>query len=461
MITMTIHTNTDYVIIDDFKNELGAFFQAKGYLCIHIKSDSSLPNTYKFKEFDLIKVLTYDAAKKDTFFTELKSDYKIKCVIAFGESGIPLADEMNAYFGLRGNNPNLSYARRDKYFMAETVAKHGIRTVPHIKSSSVDDILTWAEQQPKNQYPLVLKPLSSKNSDNVFFCRTEEEIKKAFAIISSSQDLFGQSNQEVLAQTYNKGEEYIVNTVSCFGEHYPSEVLRVKRIAPDSIIYDYAEIVHSNDPIFDSLVEYTKKVLSAVGVENGPATTELKYDPKSKTVTLLETASRPMSNAPKLLIEEACGHSQAGLTVESCLQPNIFLKQIEIASSYQHAMIVVLQSKVEGILQQELDITEIASLKTYNGSNIGVAQGSKIDITTNPSTAPGEIYLMGTNRAALIADLAQIREFEKTLYQNALNPMLKSPSLTELVAAANSPVFFSLPPARGSVSVPLPCMLSA
>ena len=423
---------------------LAPAFIGNGYPCIHIKSDPTLPSKYKHNTADFIESLVY-TDDIDAILTSLQK-YKIKCVIAGSESGIDLADKLNALLDLPGNTPNLSRARRDKYLMTEVIAQAGLKTVRHYKSDAVDDILSWATQL--GQLPVVLKPLESQSGDHVFFCHNEREIRESFYKIKKSINLFGKSNEEVLAQSFNPWEEYIVNTVSCQSQHYTVEIWRVTKL-PNSTIYDYAELIHADEPEFKPLTEYTNNVLNAVGIKYGAATTELKYTLKNGPV-LIETTSRPMAGAPLSLSREMHGHTQIDLTIEAYLNPTDFLRRTHEAPviSKKYAVAVVLISDIEGTLAKDIDTNDIKQLNTINSFMLDGESGSQIKKTVDTLTAPGEIYLIGADRASLLSDRDAIRKLEQRgLYRDALqNEVLAlTPPLAELIIKRSDSPLYSKP----------------
>lgn len=399
------------VIVDAYSTGkfLAPSFRGRGYSCIHIKSSPYLPSHYQHNPADFTQNFVYDMSNMASLLKILK-EYRIKCIISGSESGIELADELNNFLKLPGNNAALSRARRDKYVMTDRVAAAGIPTVKHIKSQSLDDILAWALQL--KQFPLVLKPLESQNGDHVFFCHNEDDIRKAFQNIIEAIDMFGKPNQEVLAQSFNAGEEYIVNTISYQGQHYGAEIWHVIKL-PNSNVYDYVELIHKTAPEFESLVAYTQKVLSAVGVVYGPATTELKYTRENGPL-LIETSSRPMAGAPLSLVQEAQGYSQISLTIEAYLNPTDFLRRLHDtpSPSHQYAMAVALISDSEYQLK-DINTKDIEKLTTLNSFILNGETGIQLHKTSDTVTAPGEVYLLSDNRPALLKDRDTIRGMER------------------------------------------------
>lgn len=415
-----INENPTCVIVDAYSTgkNLAPKFIENGISCIHVKSANNLPSKFKHNEKDFQKNITYDNTNLESILTELSS-YKILCVIAGYESGVELADTLSEALKLPSNGSKYSKARRDKYHMTEIVSTANIQTVKHSKSNDLQTIIDWAEKL--NDYPVVLKPLDSANGDNVFFCQNKTEIGNAFNKIINNNNQFGKPNDEALIQSLNVGQEYIVNTVSWNGKHYVAEMWRVTRKGLTTI-YDKAEIVCEDEEEWTILYQYTQKVLDALHIQYGPATTELKYT-KEKGATLLETSSRLMAGAPISFSEKIIGFSQLSLTVEAYLNNEIFLKRFLAPRPKKnyYGMAVILICDVSGTLKKELKLSEFKQLDTYHDSDINGKLGTTLTKTINSLTSPGEIYLISENFSELQKDYKKIREIERNgFYSNAI-----------------------------------------
>ncbi|MBX9704353.1 MAG: hypothetical protein K2X39_09400, partial [Silvanigrellaceae bacterium] len=180
-------------------------------------------------------------------------------------------------------------------------------------------------------------------------------------------------------------------------------------------IYDKAEILSDNEDEWDILGQYTFKVLDALGIEYGAATTEVKYT-LEKGAVLLETSGRLMGNSPLGLSYELAGFTQLSLLIESYLSPNDFLSRFERPRFRPalHAMTVVLISNCEGVINKKIG-SAFKNLKTLHSYNINEEIGSVIFNTVNSLTSPGELYLLGTKKE-LEEDYNKIRLIEEKLY---------------------------------------------
>jgi biotin carboxylase len=89
----------------------------------------------------------------------------------------------------------------------------------------------------------------------------------------------GLMNNEVLVQEYLDGQEYVVDMVSRDGVHKVVALWECDKRAVNGahfVLHGYIPTVISSEH-HDQLVAYQKKVLTALGILNGPSHGELKW----------------------------------------------------------------------------------------------------------------------------------------------------------------------------------------
>ena len=415
-------------------------------ICIHIKSSSDLPSSLQYNASDFAYNLEYDGSDVDTIVATIHgitNSTPIQLIVAGSESGVELADHLNEIFGLPGNDFRKSHLRRNKFLMNEAVKVAGVKTVEQIKADSIATIIDWSKTLSTDAWPVVLKPLDSQSGDHVFFCHDASEIENAFLNITAAANLFGKLNEEVLAQAYNDGEEFIINSVSYDSHHFPVEIWRIKKRA-NTTIYEHAELVEPTSEEFRLLFDATCLALNAVGTRHGAGTTEFKLHP-SKGPVFLETTSRPMAGSPLMLIHELLGYNQVTVMLEALLTPECFMHRLSQPllpfSDEHYGLIIVLISDAEGIFQGDLE-NAFKDLTTYKEGKFAIQNGSTIHITTDSLTAPGEIYLMG-KREEVMRDYNTIRTHERDgLYRKAVIDEQHHPTVTEGLISLARETFF-------------------
>ncbi|WP_303149977.1 ATP-grasp domain-containing protein [uncultured Cloacibacillus sp.] len=229
--------------------------------------------------------------------------------------------------------------RRDKYAMAAAVERAGVPSLISRRVKNPDEALAAAREI--NSWPVVIKPLEGAGSLGVSICGSMDELRERCARLLLSEDLFGQPCREALVQEYAAGTEYIVNTVSCGGRHYLTDMWRYRKIkiADRGNAYDHALLVSEPTAEERELFEYVKSCLDALGFEYGPSHTEAMITPKGPR--LIEAGARPMGSILDIdVFHEATGHRIVDLALDSALEPEKLrahgkaLRHAQIADDY-------------------------------------------------------------------------------------------------------------------------------
>jgi biotin carboxylase len=261
---------------------------------------------------------------------------------------------------------------------------------------------------------LVLKPTESAGSDGVFVCTSDAEIKNAFNSILGSTNKLLHVNEEVLAQEFVDGVEYVVNTVSCGGRHHIVLVWRYKKNRfGGAVVYDTDTMVDSNDPDFDFdvLEQYTYRLLDSLGITNGPAHSEIMID--SDGPVLIEVGARMDGVVSPVLDARCVGYSQLDLTLDSYLEPD--LVSVKTRQGYrllENAVIVHLIANRAGVVQDIPGASEITRLKSFVEMNLKVSVGGVLCRTLDLFTSPGHVFLASQDRGTLLSDCDKIRGIE-------------------------------------------------
>ncbi len=402
----------------------GAFyapnFTARGYPCIHLHPYPDVGAFFlsSFRPQDFVKDLTWrdDLA---ALRAELQ-DYDVQHILPGSEAGVQLADQLNEAFGLpTANDFALSAARRNKYRMQEALQAAGLPSIAHFKSDRLGDIFDWMTRC-RIPYPIVLKPLESAGTDNVFICEDAAAARRAFGTILHSDNLFHMRNREVLAQAYVKGDEYVVNTVSHAGRHHVTEVIQVhKRRIHNAPVYDCACLLDpaEHPDVFDKLRAHIPLVLDALGIRHGPGHSELMMDGDGPPV-LIETAARPIGGIDPSAYTRALGYNHMSATVEAYVNPERFRRLIEPPALRRRLLCVFLISPLRGEIRRRPDLRRIRALGTFH--SLVLQDSGLLEETRSLVNCPGYVTLVGDDMAALMDDYAQVRGLEGGMFAQML-----------------------------------------
>jgi biotin carboxylase len=357
-----------------------------------------------------------DLAATASALRERRIDY----VIAAGESGVELADQLSAELGTPGNGMSRPTSRRNKYDMVLALRDAGLAHAATTVSSDVEEIIEWVEKTAG--YPIVLKPVASSGTDNVVACSSPEQVRVVHEKIMSSADRHGMANTVVLAQEFLDGDEYFVNTVSRDGMHHTVEIWRYYkiRLADGSIIYDYDEPLAPDDPVAKKVESYTHQVLDALEVRNWAAHTEIMMT--AGEPVLVECAAR-FGGGQVLEVNTRCfGTNQVDLFTLSVVNPDEFNRLPTTAYQLlQHPRDVSLINPTDhGVVPSHEKMAAIRALPSYAHTLMAHPEGHPLPRTIDVATQPGWIFLISDDPEEIRADYEKLREIERDyLYDGA------------------------------------------
>ena len=333
--------------------------------------------------------------------TALLEKFRPEAIVAGSEVGVALCDLLARKAGLPGNDPATSAVRRDKYAMAAAVERAGVPSLISRRVKNPDEALAAAREI--DSWPVVIKPLEGAGSLGVSICGSMDELRERCARLLRSEDLFGQPCREALVQEYAAGTEYIVNTVSCGGRHYLTDMWRYRKIkiADRGNAYDHALLVSEPTAEERELFEYVKSCLDALGFEYGPSHTEAMITPKGPR--LIEAGARPMGSIFDIdVFHEATGHRIVDLALDSVLEPEKLRARMEKPyGTLKSLMIMCLRSKVS---MTNVASAPLKNILKYVGT-VRVADLSPFESkrelreTIDLASLPGELYLCGDEKS--------------------------------------------------------------
>jgi biotin carboxylase len=204
-----------------------------------------------------------------------------RCAITTTELGLLPCARINEALGLPGTPPAVVERTRNKQLMREALAARGFSVIQWAAVTTKEDALTFAA---RNDYPFVLKPLDGVGSVGVRRIRSAADLERTF-----------DGKTTWLAEEYLDGNEYSVESFSFGGRHIILAINEETNTA-DPNGNEFLEVTHKIPaPIGrqqDSEIRaFIRGFLDAIGIQDGPAHTELKYT--SRGPRIIETHTRP------------------------------------------------------------------------------------------------------------------------------------------------------------------------
>lgn len=325
------------------------------------------------------------------------------CAVMIGvETGIGLMDALAARFGLPGNDPATSAARRDKYLMQEAARAHGLRAAAQCKVASVDQAREWVEAY--GRFPVVVKPAASAGSDNISICKSTDEVIAAVARVLQARNLFGSPNTHALVQEFLDGQEWVVDTVSCGSSCVVTNITRYKKVRnhEGKIVYRHSAFLTPDGRAHGELIRYAQGVVAALGIRYAAAHIELIETAEGPV--LVEVNARMHGGDAVAVLRRYAPYTQLELAVDSLIAPAAFHLKAEQAMVYsQHVIAHFLISRIAGEVRAAMDEERLARLRSYVGGHLP-QPGARLVVTDSLTSAPGYLWLANPSQRELDDD---------------------------------------------------------
>lgn len=400
------------VLVDTYEpsRRLAPAFQAVGFTPVRVQSTTATPKLYEGHPdpFPYTVDITHRGDVEGT--VRALASYAPVAVVAGGELGVNLADELSAAFHPRFGTPTngtaSSAARRDKYLMVERVKERGLAGAEQILVEDERRLLEWHTRLGRR---IILKPLRSAAGDGVVWCDTPEDSLAAYRRLSQRENVFSQLDG-IVAQEYLTGAEYLVNTVSRDGRHQVCDVWKTHRISVNGVpdLPVACHLLPAEGPLQDRLVEYATAVLDALDIRHGPAHVEVKMTPRGPVI--IEVGARISGLDLPGRTELATGRSQIQWTVDAYVRPERFREHQGTPYRADRGIAwAAMASPYSGRLLEYRGLERIKELESFQDLRLAVRPGDRIEATVDDSTYPLTVSLMHEVDEIVLRDLRTLR----------------------------------------------------
>lgn len=347
--------------------------------------------------------------------------FPIIAVIPGAETGVELADSLSSRMGLRSNGEKGSFARRNKYAMGEAVRSAGHRAVKQQNCRDLKTLYAFLDTLPQQPFKCVLKPAQSAGSDDVFLCNDYDEATVAFHRIVGKRNGLGLINEDVLAQEYLRGTEYVVDQVSKGGVHKVVTIWQYDKrfVNGAAFVYFGMKLVSCDSPLSQELIAYASKVLDALGINEGPSHMEVMYNPASVDngggPCLVEVGSRCHGGEGTWLplVRECTGYTQVSVTVDVYLNGPLFDSiSTTHAPLTKYAMDCDMVSRAGGIVRSMPGEALVRKFKSFFSISWEVHVGDYCPLTIDCFTRPGVVQMMNSDPKQLEKDFEDYHNLE-------------------------------------------------
>ncbi|WP_439402766.1 ATP-grasp domain-containing protein [Bradyrhizobium sp. DASA03068] len=335
---------------------------------------------------------------------------EVEFVIAGCESGVELADSLSERLGLPSNGTALSAARRDKARLSCALTYAGVRSIRQIVSDNAVEIASWKREA--NFDEIVIKPLNSTGTEDVFFCSTDSDIQRALRTIIGKTNRVGALNRFALGQEKINGQQYTVNAVSIHGDAFITEAWTYDTVPVEgaSSVCSLERLLDGSEPIVQELTNYLKRALQALQILEGPAHAEIIVDHRGPV--LVDFGARLQGTMSAKARTMALGHNHITLTAWRYANPEGFGEYMSMRGPYKrtaHALCVSLISDRGGVVAGYPGLEAIRKLPSFADAIAFVPIGEKLVPTIDLASTPGIVYLVNGDESQLDDDYRELR----------------------------------------------------
>ncbi|WP_234434104.1 ATP-grasp domain-containing protein [Streptomyces sp. NRRL F-5126] len=320
-------------------------------------------------------------------------EHRIGGVVAGWEFLSLTATRLAGRLGLPGHDVAGAEAARNKWEMALAFAEHRVPSPRSLAAVSAESAAA-AVKAAGWDFPLVVKPAENAGSVGVTVVGSFAELPAAFAAARAWTAEFPYGiplDTSVLVQEYLHGPEFSVESVVADGHAVHLAVTRKLTTGGDI----REELGHTVPAELDAglrerILDTAERALSALGLRNGVAHTELKATPDGPRV--IEVGARPPGGHIVKVVEQALGVSEtrAYLQVAVGLAPDV------TPSRHEGAAIRFLTTEDCGTfagLTGPADRPGVAAVQAY------MAPGDPVDHAHERHSRVGHVLVRATSAA--------------------------------------------------------------
>ena len=377
---------------------------------IHIESDIAI-NVLSNPSFNkhLYKACyRWGEGTEDANLREIATHNPI-AVIPGRECAVALSERIAWELNLEGNDPVTTPLRRNKFLMNEAVERAGLRTTKQYLSHDAEELKKWFRLYGENK--VVVKPIDSAGSDDVYICTIESEVEEASLRITGKRNCLNFHNDNALIQRFIEGTEFVVNTASLRGKHKVTDVWKVsKKLMSGRNLYDFDDLCDPSSLDATRAIEYTLKALEVVGIVKGAGHTELIL--AEDDATLLEIGARVSGAANPKAIRLATGSDQLELMRFAYTRPDLFNLATEIYTASKPLRCVhSIASQRKSFSHNEFQ-GFLSKLPGFVSVIMKIADGTVLSPTIDVTSCPAAFFITGDSREDIQKSYEQYRLWE-------------------------------------------------
>jgi biotin carboxylase len=309
----------------------------------------------------------------------------------------------------------------------KAVKAAGLRAVREALGKEWHEVESFVDSE---TFPLVLKPVESVGSDGVMLCHSKQEAKDHFKSLMEGQRKAGAQGAGVLCQEFLAGTEYVVDHVSKNGVHKTVMVYVYDKRPTNGAAFVYWNMipVDSSTKEAQQLIKYTRGVLDALKLDNGPTHGEVIMTKDGPCLVEMNCRTHGWDAAWAPLCRALTGgYCQLDAGIDSHVSQAAFDKIPEVMPSPFKAsgQTIMLVNYFSGVVKAMPGHEKMRKLSSFESLTTRVKVGSKVELTIDLFTAVGVLVLINSNKVQLEKDIAEVRKMEKEglfQFENQIDP---------------------------------------
>jgi biotin carboxylase len=405
------------VIVDAYSTGrfLAPLLAAEGFECHHVQSLPTAPPVFarSFRAADFRTNTIHDGTLNGPSVERLASVLNLHnptVLLAGSESAVPLVDLLADALTIPGNGTSAAHARRHKHEMQRVLESRGLAAIRTQLAATCDEAVAAARAIGG---PVVVKPAMSGGAEDVRVCDGDAAVRAAAGLALGKVNALGVYNDAVVVQELISGAEFIVNAVSCAGQHRVCELFLCRKThRGDRRLSSVEELIPAAAAPNVTIVEFALTVLDALDIRYGPTHLELMWTAAGPR--LIELAARMQGAVDPAALVACTGTSHPHLTVEAIAAPERFLRRPTVPRHLIRRLFrIILCAHRRGTIDDIPGVAVMRQLPSYFSHSLGVGIGDLIDVTHDFVAAPGYVHCIHDDIAQLEADTQRIRSCEE------------------------------------------------
>lgn len=361
--------------------------------------------TYKnFRQIELASMFDTEICAFNLSFDQLISklkQFEIKAIVGIDDDGFLVADKLQPIFTPAiCNDPKLIEIRSNK-----------LKYLEFLKNKQL--VLTNQKVVDWNNFPIInkkyiLKPVNGGGNENVYKIDPNTDTS---SLINKHKD------EKFLIQDYIEGDdEYCVELCTYGDYHKCTTVMKYGRVFyhnNNPWRYDN-DLVDPDTDLVSKLIEYTKKVISALGIKIGATWTQIKVI--NNTFHLIEVNFRAQGHGHPEAVKNSTGFLYSGEVLKSMLgNHQYFMNSPNVYKMQGNFKKLCINNKREKFIDK-IDVSEIKNLNSVKQIFLNnLVLPGKVPISNSFLNVIGVIIIQNNNVEEFNNDFEKVTKWQKQI----------------------------------------------